>query len=771
MHQLQHLGHKNRVKQRATLTKPSFELNPSFTLNYIVSARLAMSLSLVAGTVFICMPSAYAQTNSNVTHSEQTTESGNGAQNPPLEEDNNVPTVTLPAITVVAERNDNPIYSGGQVTYTNHAGFLGNKDFLETPFSAISYTDKFIEDQQATDITAVIAATDPAVFSSGVGGQNLESYSIRGFSSDIGDVTVDGLFGMAPYYRSSPEMFERIEVLKGPSALLNGMPPKGSVGGAVNLVPKRAGDEPLTRVTARYLSDSQLGGHVDVGRRFGEDKQFGVRINGAYREGDSAVNDQEKQAQLASVALDWKGERARLSTDLYHSKDRVDGPTRGLTLAPGLSIPKPPKPETLLNPSWAFNDSEDKGLMIRGEYDVTDDLMIYGAGGNSKTKFKSQSASVAQIINAAGDYRTNLGEVDDEVERQSAEIGLKSKFQTGRVNHQLAFNIVDYQEDYDLSARRGLLAEDWVTNIYKPVWESRNIPFNSPALLNTKTNLTSYGLADTLSFAEDKYQLTLGLRHQQVESKQAGMLASAKDYNESATTPSIALLSKVNDQVSLYANYIEGLSQGSTAPIDAENAGEMFAPYKTQQKEVGVKLDLGEFSHTLSVYEIEKPNSYLDPVSNIFSYAGEQRNRGVEWGFFGSPIEDIRLMGGVSYIDAKLTKTLGGVNEGNRATGVPQWQSKLGVEWDLPFIQDLTLTANANSISKQYLDAGNSLSLPGRTVYDLGARYATSIDKKPLTLRTSVANVTNKAYWAKPHYTSLGLGEPRTFMLSATMDF
>ncbi|WP_227689979.1 hypothetical protein [Psychrobacter cibarius] len=54
MHQLQHLGHKNRVKQRATLTKPSF------ALNYIVSARLAMSLSLVAGTVFICMLSAYA---------------------------------------------------------------------------------------------------------------------------------------------------------------------------------------------------------------------------------------------------------------------------------------------------------------------------------------------------------------------------------------------------------------------------------------------------------------------------------------------------------------------------------------------------------------------------------------------------------------------------------------------------------------------------------------------------------------------------------------
>ena len=43
-------------------------------------------------------------------------------------------------------------------------------------------------------------------------------------------------------------------------------------------------------------------------------------------------------------------------------------------------------------------------------------------------------------------------------------------------------------------------------------------------------------------------------------------------------------------------------------------------------------MDRGEFTHTLSLYEIEKPNSYTDTDTNIFSYAGEQRNRGVEWG-------------------------------------------------------------------------------------------------------------------------------------------
>lgn len=124
-----------------------------------------------------------------------------------------------------------PSYAGGQVAYGSRVGLLGNKDFMETPFSTVSYTEKYIADRQAQNITQVIAATDPAVFSNGLTGTFSENYSIRGFASNISDVTIGGLYGVAPYYRISPEMYERIEVLKGPSALLNGMPPGGSVGG------------------------------------------------------------------------------------------------------------------------------------------------------------------------------------------------------------------------------------------------------------------------------------------------------------------------------------------------------------------------------------------------------------------------------------------------------------------------------------------------------------------------------------------------------------
>ena len=269
---------------------------------------------------------------------------------------------TLPEVKV-QETAAAPVYAGGHVATRARLGLLGGKDFMETPFSTIAYTESFMEDSQAGDVSEVIARNDPAVFASGAPGESNESYTIRGLPSLVADVMLNGLPGMAAYFRNAPEMLERVEVLKGPSALLNGMPPKGTTGGAGNLVPKRAGSEPLARVKAIYQSDSHFGSHVDVGRRLGEQQQFGVRFNGVWRNGETAVNTQRKKATLASLGLDWRGAggRARVSADLYRTQDRVKGMTRGLTLAPGLAVPAPPRPDVSWNPPWAITTAWTKG--------------------------------------------------------------------------------------------------------------------------------------------------------------------------------------------------------------------------------------------------------------------------------------------------------------------------------------------------------------------------------------------------------------------------
>ena len=752
--------HQHTVRSVRPAIPPTFDFTPN---RIAIAVQKALLFGLTSSALAVVAPPVWAQaSNVEIDASEKQSSSSAAGE-----------VATLPAVTVTGEATM-PTYSGGQVATGGRMGFLGDKDFMETPFSTITYTDKYIADQQAKDIQEVISKTDPTVFTSGIAGEALESYSIRGLPSDVGDVTVNGLAGMAGYYRSSPEMFERVEVLKGPSALLNGMPPKGSAGGAVNLVTKRAGDEPLTRLTGTYMSDSHFGGHIDLGRRFGENKQFGIRFNGVYRDGDTALNDQKKKVSQAALGLDWRGDRVRVSADLYQSTERGDGLTRGITLAPGLPVPNPPKPEVSWNPPWTFFDLTEKGAMLRGEFDLTDQLTAYAAAGTSKSEIDT-IMGVPQVFNQAGDFRINYSGVSDRMERKSAEVGIKGKARTGSVGHQFALNATYYNEDYLLRGFRNVLPQDWVTNIYNPVWgPEAERPSNIPALTKTDTRLTSFGVADTLSFAEDRVQLTLGVRRQQVVNDSFNGTTGARmgqRYKESATTPAAAILVKATDQISVYANYIEGLSQGAMAPNTAENAGEVFAPYKTKQKEVGIKFDLGEFAHTVSLYEIKRPSSYTDPVTNVFSFGGEQRNRGVEWGFFGSPMNGVRLMGGIAYSDAEVTKAAVAANEGKQATGLPKWQAKLGTEWDVPTMQGLTLTANATWADKQYLSADNSLSIPGRTVFDVGARYATKVSGRPLTLRASVTNLTNKAYWAKPHYTSLALGAPRTFYLSATMDF
>lgn len=679
---------------------------------------------------------------------------------------------TLPEVSVTAKNLSVAPYSGNQVSSSSRVGLLGNRSFMETPFSTISYTEKFIEDLQAKDITNVIAKTDPAVFHNGVTGAWSEYYSIRGFASNTTDVSFDGLYGMAPYYRTSPEMFERVEVLKGPSAMLNGMPPGGSVGGAINLVPKRAGNTPLTRLTATYMSNAQLGGHLDLGRRFGENQQFGIRFNGVYRNGEGPVNNQKPKTQLASLGLDWHGERARVFADLYTSQDHVKGVIRGISLAPGVAVPRAPKPDTLLNPDWSHVDNKDRAAIIHGEFDVSDNVMVHAAFGTSKSNYQYDGAAFAQVLNAAGDFRTMLGQLDFEVKKSSAELGLNGKFQTGAIKHQLALSATRYSDTDKEYGRRSVPGADWTTNLYNPVWGPVP-PFVVPPVLHTETRLSSYGLADTLSFAQDSVQLTLGARHQSVLTDTFNTTTGARSarYDASATSPAAALLVKATEDLSLYGNYIEGLSKGQAAPITAANAGEVFAPYKSKQKEIGIKFDLGNFAQTLSLFEIQRPNSYTDPATNVFSFGGKQRNRGLEWGFFGAPMHDWRVMGGIAYVDPKVTKTAGGINQGKISTGIPKLQAKLGAEWDVPMVQRLTLMANATAVSRQYISADNSLAAAGRTTFDLGARYAVMIAGRPTTLRASVTNLTNKAYWGMPLVSSLALGAPRTFELSASFDF
>lgn len=660
-------------------------------------------------------------------------------------------------------------YAGGQVAHGGRVGLLGDKDVMDTPFNITNYTQQTMQDQQVRSIADVVV-NDPSVRNVNPWGGRFDQFSIRGFQVINSDIAFGGLYGMLSTYSVAVEMAERVEVLKGPNALLNGMSPNGSIGGGINIVPKRADDRPLTQFTASYASDAQFGGHLDLGRRFGADNSFGVRFNGAYRNGDIAVDNQSLELGLGEFGLDFRGERIRLSADLGHQERSVDAQLERVGVASSLAAPDAPDADSNFAQPWTYAKARDTHVVLRGEYDLTPDSTVYAAAGARRGRSDFLRHAVT-VNNAQGNFTSTPFQFLFNEDVRTAEAGLRVRFDTGPVWHALNLSASQFRLEWG-TGRQNFAA--FSSNIYNPIVRPEpvlgGLSDNLPKA--NETVLSSLALADTLSFLQDRVQLTLGARHQRVKVDAFNTTTGARtsSYDEHAVTLALGLVVKPGQNVSLYANYIEGLTQGPTAPTTAANAGEVFAPFKSEQVEAGVKVDFGRVTTTLSTFQIRQPSTLTDPGTNVFGLDGKQRNRGLELNVFGEPREGTRLLGGVMLLDGELVKTASGTNDGNTAPGAPRISLNLGGEWDTPFLPGLTLLGRAIYTSSQYLNAANTQEIPGWTRYDLGARYALR-GGVPVTIRANVENLFDKSYWASAAASGLTLGTPRTVLLSVTFDF
>jgi iron complex outermembrane receptor protein len=693
----------------------------------------------------------------------------------PAATDDSAPSLTLDTTTIDGRYNGPTalpeVLPGGQVARGARLGMMGNKDVMDTPFSVTSYTAKTLADLQTVNVADALER-DPSVRSTGQTGGIVDSFFIRGFAigeGNLGELAYDGVYGVAPNYRVFTEYAERVEVLKGPGALMYGISPNSGVGGVINIVPKRPLEEDLTRFTGSYASDSQTGGHLDISRRFGEENQFGVRFNGSLQGGDTAVNDQHRDVGIGAIALDYRGERLRLNLDYISQKESFDGASRPFTIAPGVDVPSAPNGRTSLPQKWGWSDTKEQSALLGGEYDLSDNLTVFAHAGGGRSDVKRMSDQVPRILNDAGDTSNVPGYYKFNVDRSTADVGMRGLFATGPVTHTTTLMATRYQDELSRGINNGTTI---LSNIYHPVDTPKQY-INTPKVLRiSESELSGVALTDTLGMLDDRLQLSLGVRRQFIESRNynaAGTVSSR--YSANATTPLLGVVVKPWEDVSLYYNYVEGLSKGDAAPGTASNAGETFAPYESKQHELGVKYEHGTFMTTLALFQIEKPAGELG-ANGVYSVQAEQRNRGLELSVFGEVATGTRLMGGVTFLDGELTKSATAANQGNKPVGVPDIQANLWAEYDTPWLEGFTLTGGAIYTDSQYVNQANTQELDAWTRIDAGARYATKIEGRPTTFRATVQNVFDREYWSGvASYGAFSPGYPRTLQLSATVDF
>lgn len=663
-----------------------------------------------------------------------------------------------------------PTYPGGQIASGGRVGMLGNRDVLDTPFAITAFTAQTAQNIQATTI-ADVARLDPSVRSSGVAGDNADAFFVRGLpigDNNIGEIAFDGLFGAAPNYRVSADYAERIEILKGPATMIYGMSPNGAGGGTINVVPKRAEDD-LLRLRGDFIGDSQFGGHVDVAHRFASGREFGVRFNGTYQDGDTAIDLQSRKARIGALALDYRDDRLRATLDLIDQREDIDAPSRRPRLNAGLAVPVAPDGRRNITQAWEYSNSHEQSGVLRFDYRASDHLSLFAGAAKTKSVV-DRLFNTPSITNAAGDttVRPSAGTFD--IRQDTIEAGVRGNFETGAVTHRITLQASRYSNEF----RRGLVnAQTYTSNIYRPIEQpEQNVALPATAPMVSENVLSGLALSYSLSAFEDRLEVLGGLRRQNVKTVNYGAdgVTISERYNRHAVTPMVGLIFKPRHNLSLYANYIEGLAKGDTAPTIADNAGQVFAPYRSKQHEVGIKFDNETFMTTLSAFQITRPSGQL--TNNVYAVDGRQRNRGLELSFYGAPTQHLRGFGGLTWIDAKLTQTSSDATRGRTAVGVPRIQASFTAEWDVPKLEAMTLTGSVIHSGSQFVDQTNLQRIPAWTTLDLGVRYRSRIAGRSVVWRANLRNVFDKHYWAGAStFSTLALGDPRTLRASVTVDF
>ena len=673
-------------------------------------------------------------------------------------------------------------YEGGQVARGARVGLFGTLGQLDTPFSVTAYTEDLARNQQARSVADVLQ-NDPAVRVSKGFGNFQELYILRGFPIYSDDMTYNGLYGILPRQFVAAEFLERVEVFHGATAFLNGAAPGGSaIGGSINLTPKRAGDDPLTRATVGLEGAGEYYVAGDVARRFGADQEYGLRLNVARRDGEGAVDDQARTLNVIGLGLDRRGDRARFSADLGWQDQRIDAPRP--TVTPSGAVPAAPDASSNFAQPWTFTDEEQLFGVARGEFDLTDSVTAWAAvGGRHGEEQNSLANPTAQPNGVTSAYRFDNAREDDV---WSGDIGVRAELDTGPVNHRLvaSASMVQSREKnaYAFSNFAG-----FASNLYTPVAvapPAANFFVGGSLSDPREVGAVDYGslaVADMLGFMDGRLLVTVGARYQEIETKAFDYNTGAllTEYQSDAITPALAVVYKATAEVSVYANYAEALIPGQTAPLNTpggtpiSNPGEVLEPFVGEQVEVGMKYDLGRFGGSVSLFRTTQQSAFIE--NGRFGANGEQRNQGIEIAFFGEPREGLRLLGGWTFLDAELTDTATPDLRGKTAIGSPEVQGNVNVEWDVPRLTGLTLEGRAIYTGEQQVNAVNTVQLDSWTRFDAGVRYAFTAAGRPLTARARVENIADEDQWVAvggyPGANYLTLGAPRTLSLSISAEF
>jgi iron complex outermembrane receptor protein len=671
-------------------------------------------------------------------------------------------------------------------------GPLGQQSIKDTPHSVDVIPEDLLVNQQVKTVNDALRYL-PSVEIRNQQGIEVSRPQSRGFQSSVVQNTrLDGL-NIIGTTAIPAENLSSIEVLNGPGGALYG---PETPAGVFNYITKKPTDQPIFRYIESFDSHSVLTEQIDAGGHTGPDNRFGYRVNIVHGQGESFVKDSYTNRTLFGGDFDYHFDnRTVIETNISHYATDVTGLPgaivyNGASSKSGTSsfLPKALDPTTpgLGQPgagtSLITNTAE---IKFKHEFD---NGWKFEAGGLYQDAVRNLFGITNTLNNNKGDYTTvkNFAAVPH-FAIASNEASLNGHFDVLGMRNDFTLATNGYtQRSYNYRNAIGVTLGG--SNLAHPtLFAPKPTPFNGGQYESGYLSNQSLITADTIHF-NDQIALQSVLNTSFLSSRSFALNAKSRtgvqnssDVENGVLSPTESLIYTPTSRLTTYVTYASSVEQGDTAPANAANPNVILKPYHDLQYEIGAKYALfDDFLVTLAGFRMTRPYATPDVTTKIFQVEGTQRNYGVELFGQGNVTPELSVLGGVTWLDARLQNTgLAATNNG-LVVGAPHWKTDIAADYHPNLFHGAALTGAVHYESARAATNTNNSFADSFATFDLGARYSTTYRTHHATFRFQVINVTNTFYYSSvADGTIVGsagantayLATPRTFQASLELDF
>lgn len=657
---------------------------------------------------------------------------------------------TVQLDTVELERKAAQTATGpidGYVATQSAAGSKTSTPLIRTPQAVAVVGAKQINDQQARTIDEAVR------YSPGIHGQTFGSdprndwFTIRGFNEQTTGYYLDGLqlFSTSfATFKVEPWNLERIEIVRGPSAVLYG---GGDPGGLINAVSKLPTFTTFGVVEGGVNSFGNVYGAADLGGVAGANKEWAWRFTSLGRIGGTQTNFTDDDRAFVAPSLTYRPNATTTFTLLgQFQKDFSNGqnflpyvgtvtpaafgriPTRLFTSEPALDTFRRDQDmigyrfETAITPDIVVRQN------VRYEYLFVNYQTLYGNG-----YVTPPTADDAQLsrFNFVTRPTVNSVQADNQAEFHFDTWGLQHTALAG----------IDYKF-YDLRDSQGF-AFGTGLNLLSPMYMGATVPtsrYNS----NT-TTLNQVGLYGQDQIRFDRLTVVGGVREDLVFNDTRNRVTGVNtDSSPTATTGKVGAIYTLDNGFAPYVSYATSFN-----PILGTNFfGVPFAPETGEQEEIGVKYQspVLPFTAGIALFNLTRDNAPVTDQANVFNtlQTGQQRSRGVEVSAQASLLEGLNLIGAFTAYDLTVTRDTTAANVGKTPTNVPQLFGSLWLDYTVPAGEFAGLGAGAGVryTGQSFADPANTLRVPDYVLGDATVHYERGSWRAAL----NVSNIADDVY-------------------------